>query len=151
MSAVQDPEVSLEDKVIAFDNFEQLIESIDNANNLAALGLWSPLVQLLESPDAEIRRMAAWCVGTAVQNNPQSQEAALVVGAVPAIVKIALSKDEEAVRRKACYAISSEVRNYQPGADAVVQALPDALKAEFGKLDVADMEQIDKLIAVLRR
>jgi hypothetical protein len=36
--------------------------------------LWKPLVELLKHDEAEIRRMAAWCVGTAVQNNPQAQD-----------------------------------------------------------------------------
>ena len=84
MAAIQSPNVPHEEKLIAFDNFEQLIEQIDNANNLEALGLWTPLVELLGSEagndeikvteSADLRRMAAWCIGTAVQNNPKSQE-----------------------------------------------------------------------------
>ena len=74
MAAIQDPAVVASEKLVAFDNFEQLIESIDNANNLEALGLWTPLVRLLEDAEGELRRMAAWCVGTAVQNNPKGQE-----------------------------------------------------------------------------
>ena len=74
MAAIRSPEVSVEDKLVAFDNFEQLIESIDNANNMEALGLWIPLVSQLENEEADIRRMAAWCVGTAVQNNVKAQE-----------------------------------------------------------------------------
>ena len=85
MMAIQDPKVPHEEKLVAFDNFEQLIEQIDNANNLEALGLWTPLIELLGSEDgsddqtkvtesADLRRMAAWCIGTAVQNNPKSQE-----------------------------------------------------------------------------
>ena len=67
-------DVSLDDKLVAFDNFEQLIESLDNANNMESLGLWTPLVQLLDHEEADMRRMAAWCVGTAVQNNEKSQD-----------------------------------------------------------------------------
>lgn len=74
MEALHSDEVDLENKLIAFDNFEQLIESIDNANNLAPLGLWTPLVELLKHEDAEMRRMAAWCIGTAVQNNEKAQD-----------------------------------------------------------------------------
>jgi hsp70-interacting protein len=68
-------DIPLDQKLIAFDNMEQLVESIDNANNLTSLGLWMPLVQLLRSEDADLRRMAAWCIGTAVQNNPLAQKA----------------------------------------------------------------------------
>lgn len=67
-------DVSLDDKLVAFDNFEQLIESLDNANNMEPLGLWSPLVGLLAHREPDMRRMAAWCVGTAVQNNEKSQD-----------------------------------------------------------------------------
>lgn len=64
----------LENKLTAFDNLEQLIENIDNANNLESLGLWAPLIGELGDPEAELRVMAAWCVGTAVQNNERAQE-----------------------------------------------------------------------------
>ncbi|PTU18722.1 hypothetical protein P175DRAFT_0503528 [Aspergillus ochraceoroseus IBT 24754] len=74
MEALHSDEVDLENKMIAFDNFEQLLESIDNANNLEPLGLWTPLVQLLQHEEADMRRMAAWCVGTAVQNNEKAQD-----------------------------------------------------------------------------
>lgn len=74
MEAIQSPDVSLENKLVAFDNFEQLIETIDNANNMQALGFWTPLKEQLGNKEAEMRRMAAWCMGTAVQNNARSQE-----------------------------------------------------------------------------
>lgn len=74
MLAIQSPDTILSEKLIAFDNLEQLIENIDNANNLQSLGLWTPLVELLTNEEADLRRMAAWCVGTAVQNNAKAQE-----------------------------------------------------------------------------
>lgn len=74
MATLHDPAVDLDNKLVAFDNFEQLIESIDNANNMEPLGLWTPLVRLLDDGEADIRRMAAWCVGTAVQNNEKAQD-----------------------------------------------------------------------------
>lgn len=74
MAAILSPDITLENKAIAFDNFEQLIENIDNANNLDPMGLWAPLVELFGSGEAELRRMAAWCMGTAVQNNVKAQK-----------------------------------------------------------------------------
>jgi hypothetical protein len=74
MEVLHSDESDLENKLIAFDNFEQLIEGIDNANNLEPLGLWTPLVQLLKHEEADMRRMAAWCIGTAVQNNEKAQD-----------------------------------------------------------------------------
>jgi hsp70-interacting protein len=74
MTAIQSPDVDLENKLIAFDNFEQLVEHLDNANNMESLGLWGPLVEQLQNEEAEMRTMAAWCLGTAVQNNVKTQE-----------------------------------------------------------------------------
>lgn len=74
MEVLHDNEADLENKMIAFDNFEQLIENIDNANNLQPLGLWTPLVSLLKHEESDMRLMAAWCIGTAVQNNEKAQD-----------------------------------------------------------------------------
>jgi len=74
MAAIENPEVDLDNKLIAFDNLEQLLEGIDNANNLEPLKLWTPLVQQLEAKEEELRMYAAWCIGTAVQNNVKAQE-----------------------------------------------------------------------------
>ena len=74
IAAIESSDLSLENKLVAFDNFEQLIETIDNANNMESLGLWTPLIKQLDSTEADIRKMAAWCLGTAVQNNVKAQE-----------------------------------------------------------------------------
>ena len=44
-----DPEITHDSKMTAFDNFEQCVENIDNANNLGSLGLWTPLIDLLDN------------------------------------------------------------------------------------------------------
>jgi len=149
MAAILSPDITLDNKLTAFDNFEQLIESIDNANNLAPLSLWTPLLSLLSHSESELRRMAAWCVGTAVQNNAQAQERALVVGAVPVLVKMAVEEKDEGVRRKALYAVSSLMRNFQPGADEVVRFLPEGMRGE-GEVDAGDMEAVDEVVKRLR-
>lgn len=74
MAAIYHPEVDLENKLIAWDNFEQLVENLDNANNMENLGLWMPLVGKLEDGEKEVRIFALWCLGTAVQNNIKCQE-----------------------------------------------------------------------------
>lgn len=74
MQAVHSPDVDLENKMIAWDNFEQMVENLDNANNMAALNLWVPLMEKLDDKEAEARTMACWCMGTAVQNNIKCQE-----------------------------------------------------------------------------
>lgn len=74
MDIITSPEHALEDKVQAFDDFEMLIETIDNANNMENLKLWTKLAEQLDHEDAELRKYAAWCIGTAVENNPQAQQ-----------------------------------------------------------------------------
>lgn len=150
MEIIGDPEVTLENKLIAFDNFEQLIENLDNANNIANLNLWTPLLEHLSSKESELRKMAAWCVGTAVQNNERTQERLLAVGGVAPLIEMALKEDEaEDVRRKAVYALSSAVRNYQPSMDHCTDELN---KRGFtaAKTDAADMAAVDVVIHGLR-
>ncbi|WYZ38787.1 hypothetical protein EsH8_III_000701 [Colletotrichum jinshuiense] len=145
-----DPEVTLDNKLIAFDNFEQLIENLDNANNIANLSLWTPLLSCLEHEEQEIRRMAAWCVGTAVQNNEPSQERLLAVGGIPPLVTLATKDGEtEAVRRKAIYALSSAVRNYQPAMDVFTDEL--AKKGiRSGKVSADNMDNVDEVMNDLK-
>ena len=74
MTVILHPEAEKEDKMTALDNFEMLIENLDNANNIEPLGMWQHLIGLLDSHDDDIRRMACWIIGTAVQNNPPAQK-----------------------------------------------------------------------------
>jgi len=74
MDVITQPEYTLDQKVEAFEDFEMLVQGIDNANNLEALKLWTPLINQLEHKEAELRKYAAWCAGTAVENNVKAQE-----------------------------------------------------------------------------
>lgn len=149
MAAILSPHIALQDKLVAFDNFEQLIENLDNANNMEVLGLWAPLVQLLKNDEAELRRYAAWCVGTAVQNNAKSQQKLLALDAMSVLTNLSIEDSHEPVRRKAIYALSSEIRNFQPGLDAALRTLPKGIAPE-GAIDAGDMEAVDRVIEQLR-
>ena len=149
MSAILSPDITLDNKVVAFDNLEQLIEVIDNANNMESLGLWKPLTGLLTSDEHELRKYAAWCIGTAVQNNVKAQAKLLATDAISALCRLAIEDSDEGVRRKAIYALSSETRNFQAGLDAVVKALPKMYAPE-GAIDAGDMEAVDRIIEQLR-
>ncbi|KAK3493929.1 nucleotide exchange factor Fes1-domain-containing protein [Neurospora crassa] len=149
------PETTHENKLIAFDNFEQLIENLDNANLLEELSLWSPLISLLAHEDEDMRYHAAWCLGTAVQNNQKTQERLLAMGGVPKLVDLAMKEGEsEKVRRKATYALSSAVRNYQPAMDVAADEMHkrghEVLVNNGTKVDAADMDKVDEVIDVLR-
>ena len=149
MATVLSPQTTLSNKLVAMDNFEQLIENLDNANNMDTLGLWAPLVQLLKSDEAELRRYAAWCVGTAVQNNVKAQERLLAEDAISVLTHLSIEDPSEPVRRKAIYALSSEIRNFQPGLDAALKTLPKGIAPE-GAIDAGDMEAVDRVVEQLR-
>ena len=74
MATAQSEDVKLQNRITALENFEQLIEGIDNANNMESLKMWKPLVDMLQHEEADVRKMAASCLGTAVQNNVKSQQ-----------------------------------------------------------------------------
>ncbi|CAI7677785.1 Hsp70 nucleotide exchange factor fes1 [Penicillium manginii] len=148
MEMLYSDETDLENKLIAFDNFEQMIEGIDNANNLEPLGLWTPLVKLLQHEDADMRRMAAWCIGTAVQNNEKAQDKLIVLNAIPSLVNVATTDSNPATRKKAVYALSSAVRNYQPAMNELSKSLPEGYPTD--KIDAADMEAVDVVTDKLR-
>lgn len=94
--------------------------------------------------------MAAWCVGTAVQNNETSQERLLAMNGIPPLVKLATGGDEgQGVRRKAVYALSSACRNYQPAMDVLTGEL-GKLGRSGEKVDAGDMDACDVLIGGLR-
>ncbi|KAI1636390.1 Fes1-domain-containing protein [Biscogniauxia mediterranea] len=191
-----DPEVTPEARLTAFDNFEQLVESLDNANLLERLGLWTPLLSCLAHPsDADLRRMAAWCIGTAVQNNAPCQERLVALGGIEKLVRMVLGLREEPaaaaaentdgageeqeeeekknvnvdanvngaeehrkegeeedpeVRRKALYALSSAVRNYQPAMDACAAELRRKGEDVPSQVDATDMDAVNAVINGLK-
>lgn len=166
MNVIKDPEQSIENRTQAFENFQLLIENLDNANNIEALGLWTDLVEQLKSEHAILRQWAAHSCGTAVQNNIRTQERvcsviddafriltnnvqALVVGAIPQLVRLATEDSEQNVRKRAITALSSTVRNFQPGLDATLEHMPKEFKP-LKELDASDMESVDILINKLR-
>ena len=149
MAAILSPDITLENKLIAFDNFEQLIEQIDNANNVQNMGLWPSLIELLSNSEPELRRYSCWVIGTIVQNNEKAQEQPVVRGIVPKLVELALGDENEQVRRKAIYALSSEFRNFQPGLDAGLKVFPKTIVPEGGN-NANDMEAVDRIIERLR-
>ncbi|EPQ61954.1 Bgt-1564 [Blumeria graminis f. sp. tritici] len=145
-----DPSIALEDKIVAFDNLEQLIENLDNANNLAPLALWTPLLGCLSHKESELRRMAAWCIGTAVQNNVACQEILVANTGLAKLAQLAVGKDEEkSVRRKAMYALSSACRNHQPAMNILICELEN-LGRGVGPIDATDMDACDLLFGALR-
>lgn len=152
MAAIKsdDPSMTLEARLIAFDNFEQLIENLDNANLIASLHLWPDLISCLHASEPEIRFYAAWCMGTAVQNNAPSQIMLVKEGGIKPLVDVALGEQEEQkVRLKAIYALSSALRNMQEAVDEFGKVMKVREK-DYGYINAADMDQIDTIINGLK-
>lgn len=144
------PEMDLEARLIAFDNFEQLIENLDNANLMEPLKLWKPLISLVSSEESELRKMAAWCIGTSVQNNEKSQKMLVAEGGIPPLVELATRESEtREVRRKAIYALSSALRNCQDAMNEFVEEMKKK-GTNYGIVDAADMDAVDGIINGLR-
>lgn len=112
------PTLSKEQRLTSFDDLEMLVESLDNANNLGPLGLWNPLIDLLDNEDKDFARMSAWIIGTATQNNEKSQEQALEAGkekgeVIAKLIKVAQvstksgDKADDELSIKGLYALSS--------------------------------------------
>ncbi|WVF69149.1 hypothetical protein IAT40_003924 [Kwoniella sp. CBS 6097] len=112
MATATDESVPVEERVEALDDFEMLIELIDNANNMPILKLWQPLLGLLSSPHPEIVAHTCWIIGTAVQNNLKAQAALYINEAFPQILSTLTSSHPSSVRAKATYALSSALKHW---------------------------------------
>jgi nucleotide exchange factor SIL1 len=123
--------ISLEDRYRALHELLILVEHIDNANDLHKLAGIVAVTQELNHPDAEVRRLSAWILGTASQNNPIVQKQVLEHGALAKLMKMVKSSSvDEAI--KALYAVSAIIRNNLAGqelfySEAGVLVLQDLL------------------------
>lgn len=128
MAFAVDENNDIEERVEALDDFEMLVELIDNANNMAVLKLWQPLLALFKSPHAEIVRHALWIAGTATQNNLKAQAALFINDVFPEVLDLIYSPDGKAIagptRAKAVYALSGAIKHW-PLASAVLSANND--------------------------
>lgn len=109
---------SEDDRETALDNFEMLIESIDNANLISAMKMWQPLLELLATPSPRLQIATLWILGTAVQNNPAAQDALLHAQApehehsLDSILALLRDSPDAGVRAKAMYALSGLLGHY---------------------------------------
>lgn len=110
LAVALDPTRTLEDRCTALDNFEMLIEQIDNANNMTSMKMWPPVIGLLSASEPELQTAAAWILGTAVQNNDKAQMAVLEYSPVGALTDLLQSGNED-VRAKAMYALSGLLKH----------------------------------------
>lgn len=128
---------SFEDRQHALEELLILVEPIDNANDLDKLGGLVALVRELHNSEPEIRKISAWVLGKASQNNALVQNQILGLGVLNIFIKMAESSyTEESI--KALYAISALIRNNEYG-----QELFYAAKGNLMLQDIMTNSSID--------
>nr|KJB40552.1 hypothetical protein B456_007G068900 [Gossypium raimondii] len=153
--------LSLEDRHRALQELLILVEPIDNANDMCKLGGLGVIIRELDHPDSDVRKLSAWILGKASQNNPYVQKQVLELGALATLMKLVNSSSADEAT-KAFYAVSALIRNNVAGqqlffAEAGDKMLQDILsslsvdarlrrKAVFlvGDLAECQLENIDK-------
>ncbi|CAL9736177.1 hsp70 nucleotide exchange factor Fes1p [Monosporozyma servazzii] len=151
MQVIVADDVDVETKLVALDNFEMLIEKLDNANNIENMKLWDPLLATLKDESGEIRAAILSIIGTSVQNNKPSQDNFLKYkGALRKIIDLAENKSEPVdVRVKALYALSNLIRNHGEMAKEFAENKGLDLIPEFLNDDEAKSKLKMRAIAVL--
>lgn len=135
------PDVKIDDRIMALEDFEALIMNLDNANNISNLGLWNQIVQLLTydgEEKEEIQGLAAQIIGTAVQNNVKSQMDFHKEVGVEGFEKLfeLLKGDSNLIKAKVIYALSGLVAHNGPNYSLFDrldgwQAVSDNLKVSY--------------------
>lgn len=110
LSVIVHPDADRDTKLTAFDNFEMLIENLDNANNIENMKMWDTIIDQLEHDDEEFRQMTCSIIGTAVQNNDKAQ--ADFTGHEQGVKRLIKLASETPTRQKALYALSNLIRNH---------------------------------------
>lgn len=94
-----------------FDELEMLVESLDNANDLASMKLWPKLLKQLKSSEPNVRKYAAWVIGTATQNNEKSQNEFANNNGFQLILECLEIETDIEVKMKIVYCLSSCIRS----------------------------------------
>ncbi|KAK3443444.1 nucleotide exchange factor SIL1 isoform X3 [Eucalyptus grandis] len=102
--------LSLEDRHRALHELLILVEPIDNANDLPKIGGLAVVIRELDHPDPDVRKLSAWVLGKASQNNPLIQRQVLELGALAKLMMMVKSEHVEEAT-KALYAVSALIRN----------------------------------------
>ncbi|KAF8929025.1 armadillo-type protein [Dissophora ornata] len=113
LTVIKSPQATNDEKELAWEDFEMLIQQIDNACNMENMKMWPPILEELKNNDPKFREQAAWVCGTATQNNPKAQAAFLKEKGLSPVIDL-LSDSETYVRAKAIYALSGAVKHFEP-------------------------------------
>ncbi|CAE6489117.1 unnamed protein product [Rhizoctonia solani] len=112
LAVAQDESREEDERVEALDDFEMLVEQIDNANNLENMKMWEPLMELIRSPVPGVQRHAIWIAGTAVQNNSAAQSNFLKRDPLPYLLSLVTSNQVSgSTRSKVLYCLSGSLKH----------------------------------------
>ncbi|EDW41304.1 hsp70 nucleotide exchange factor fes1 [Drosophila sechellia] len=109
-------EASTDDQIESLDVIRSHIDDIDNAITLVKLGGTATLLRYITHSNNEVRESALNTVAEVAQNNVFCQNALINDKFLPALAKN-LSHSNPNTVRCSLYAISSLIRNFQPGYD----------------------------------
>ncbi|KAJ6307786.1 hypothetical protein OIU76_017556 [Salix suchowensis] len=125
-----------------------LVEPLDNANDLNKLGGLAIVIQELDHPDQDIRRLSAWVLGKACQNNAAVQKQILELGALTKLIKMVQSTSiEEAI--KALYAVSALIQNNLSGQEIFYAEDGDTMLQEILSNSSNDIRLRRKAVSVV--
>mgnify|MGYP001116198255 CR=1 FL=1 len=113
-------ELEEEDRELALDELEMLVESIDNANDFATIKGIAPIMGLFNDASPVVQLNAAWVLGTCAQNNERFTKAFLEEKGLDELVGLMRRSTHSGVLGKVTYAISGCVR---ASTDATTKAL----------------------------
>ncbi|KAG9066329.1 hsp70 nucleotide exchange factor fes1 [Linnemannia hyalina] len=137
LQVIKNPHSTDDEKDLAWEDFEMLIQQIDNACNVENMKMWPPILEELKSTNPKYREQAAWVCGTATQNNPKAQAAFLKEGGIQPVIGL-LADPEPYVRAKAIYALSGAIKHFEPALEEFkavggYKTLVDILKTDSRK------------------
>ncbi|EIW76574.1 Fes1-domain-containing protein [Coniophora puteana RWD-64-598 SS2] len=101
-------------RLTALEDFQMLVENIDNANDLKKMNMWQPIQDLLLSPESsdDIKTNTLWIIGIAIQNNPSAQSAYLALDPIPQLLPfLSPSTNSRQARSKAVFTLSSLLKH----------------------------------------
>lgn len=106
---------NLSEKEYALNELEYYVHQIDNARDLHSIGGLALVIKLMNSTEPSLASRASYVLGSAAQSNPQVQQAALKLEALPLLLRLLSKQKPMAVRKKALYALSSLIRLFPIG------------------------------------
>uniref|UniRef100_A0A646QEL6 Nucleotide exchange factor SIL1 n=1 Tax=Hemiscolopendra marginata TaxID=943146 RepID=A0A646QEL6_9MYRI len=112
ISRLRQSNITDDDKIELYSDLEYIVHKYDNAKDFVKIGGLQLILPSLNSTNDDVRAMAAFLLGSAMQSNPQVQIAALENALLMHLVRIVIWDPSPAVQNRAMYALSCLVRQF---------------------------------------